>query len=97
MDMNIRERLEDEMTKCYSLKLFKNRVRKYNEILPDCVLDHVLSYVGCDCKRCVRTKRVFGMEMTGIKILRKQWEEVDIKEISSTARYNAYQEDCFKL
>ena len=60
--MNIRERLEEDMTKCYSLKLFKNRVRKCNEILPDCVLENVLSFIRCDCKRCVKTRRVIEIE-----------------------------------
>ncbi len=56
--MNIRERLDEEMTKCYSLKLLKNRVKKCNEILPDCVQaqEHVVSFARCECKTCARTR-----------------------------------------
>ena len=95
--MNIRERLMEEMGKCNSLKLFKNRVRKCNEILPDVVLDNVLSYVGCDCKKCDRTRRVMEIESRRNQNLRKDWENVDIEEIYGSERYNAYQEDCVKL
>ena len=95
--MNIRERLEEEMTKCYSLNLFKNRVKKCNEILPDCVLNNVLSYVGCDCKRCVRTRRELVGEMRKIELLRKNWEGVDIEEIYGSERYTAYRDDSLKV
>ena len=95
--MNIRECLMEEMDKCNSLKLFKNRVKKYNEILPDCVLNNVLSYVSCDCKKCVRTRRVLDNVMIRIKLMRKDWEGVDIEEIYCTERYTEYQEDCLKV
>ena len=39
MDTDIRERIEEEMTKCNSLRLYKNRVRKVNNILPDDVVE----------------------------------------------------------
>ena len=96
MDMNIRELLEDEMTKCNSLKLFKNRVRKCNEILPDCVLDNVLSFIQCDCKRCVRTRRAFR-EPIRIQMLRKEWEGVDFEEIYGTDQQIDYDKDCLKV
>jgi len=97
MDMNIRERLEEEMTKCYSLKFFKNRVKKCNEILPDDVMNIVLSFVSCDCKRCVRTRRVIEIEKRRNQNLRKNWEGVDVEKIYGSERYTAYQEDCVKL
>ena len=95
--MNIRECLIEEMGNCNSLKLFKNRVKKCNEILPDDVLDNVLSYVGCDCKRCVRTRRVLEHEVRLIELIRKDWEEVDVEEIYCTERYTAYRDDCLTV
>ena len=96
MDMEIRELLEDEMTKCNSLKLFKNRVRKCNEILPDCVLDNVLSFIQCGCKKCDRTRRAFR-EPIRIQMLRKEWENVDVEEIYGSKRYTSYREACLKV
>ena len=93
--MEIRERLEEEMTKCYALKLFKNRVRKCNEILPDCVLENVFSFIRCDCKRCDRTRRAFR-EPIKIQMLRKQWEGVDVEEISDDQKID-YEKDCIKV
>ena len=96
--MNIRERLEEEMTKCYSLKLFKNRVEKCNEILPDDVMNIVLSFVSCDCKRCVRTRRVLEhQEMRFIELIRKDWEEVDVEKIYCSVRFTVYLDDCLAV
>ena len=53
MDTDIRERIEEEMTKCNSLRLYKNRVRKVNNKLPDEVVENILSFVQCSCKKCV--------------------------------------------
>ena len=58
MDIDIREILKKEMTKCNSFRLFKNRVRKVNNILPDDVVENILSFVQCSCKKCVKTREV---------------------------------------
>ena len=55
-------RRDDQVLFCYSLELLKNRVKKCNEILPDCVKEHVVSFVRCECKRCVRTRQVMDDE-----------------------------------
>ena len=44
MDTDIRERIEEEMTKCNSFRLSKNRVRKVNNILPDDVVEKYLKF-----------------------------------------------------
>ena len=56
MDIDIRERLEEEMTKCNSLRLYKNRVKKINNIFPDEVVENILSFTSCGCKKCVKTR-----------------------------------------
>ena len=67
MDTDIRERIEEEMTKCNSLRLYKNRVKKINNKLPDEVVENILSFVQCSCKKCVRTRKV--IEKTNILLL----------------------------
>ena len=62
MDTDIRERIEEEMTKCNSLRLYKNRVRKVNNKLPDEVVENILSFVQCSCKKCVKTRKVIENE-----------------------------------
>ena len=57
MDTDIRERIEEEMTKCNSLRLYKNRVRKVNNILPDDVVENILSFVPCSCKNVLEQER----------------------------------------
>ncbi len=49
MDINIAERLVEEMHKCNSLQIFKHRVKKCDEILPDDVMKNIFSFVRCDC------------------------------------------------
>ena len=57
MDIDIRERLEEEMTKCNSLRLYKNRVRKINCIFPDEVVENILSFVQCIVKNVLKRER----------------------------------------
>ena len=55
-------RRDDQVLFWYSLELLKNRVKKCNEVLPDCVKEHVGRFVCCECKRCVRTRQVMDDE-----------------------------------
>ena len=80
MDTDIRERIEEEMTKCNSLRLYKNRVRKVNNKLPDEVVENILSFVQCSCKKCVRTRKVIENEHIIIKFIRDKWDGFDIEE-----------------
>ena len=80
MDTDIRERIEEEMTKCNSLRLYKNRVRKVNNIFPDEVVENILSFVQCSCKKCVRTRKVIENEYTYVKSLRNEWDGFDIEK-----------------
>ena len=57
MDIDIRERLEEEMTKCNSLRLYKSRVRKINNIFPDEVVENILSFTSCRCKKMLKRER----------------------------------------
>ena len=93
MDLNIKELLEEEMCKCNSLKVLKNKVKKCNNILPDDVMNNVLSFMSCDCKKCVRTRRVMNSEVPYIKYLNKKWENFDIEEKIYTNEYTKYQND----
>ena len=97
MDLNIRELLEEEMCKCNSLRLFKNRVKKCNEILPDNIIDNILSYIQCNCRKCVRTRRVMNSEPPYIKYLNKKWEGFDIEEKIYTDEYTKYQNDGLRV
>ena len=58
MDTDIRERLEEEMCNCKSIRPYKNRVRKHNEILPNEIVENILSFIPCECKRCVKTREI---------------------------------------
>ena len=98
MDLNIRKLLEEEMYKCNSLRLFKNRVKKCNEILPDNIIDNIVSYIQCNCRKCVKTRRVMNSEPPSlIKYLNKKWEGFDIEEKIYTNEYNRYQNDGLKV
>ena len=95
--MNIRERLEEEMTKCYSLKLLKNRVKKCNEILPDCVQaqEHVVSFARCECKTCARTRRVMDNGTVRFQNIRDIIYICGIWQIFD--QYTSFQPDGLKL
>ena len=93
MDTDIRERIEEEMTKCNSLRLYKKRVRKVNNKLPDEVVENILSFVQCSCKKCVRTRKVIENEYTYVKSLRNKWDGFDIEEKMFSEEYTKYQQD----
>ena len=97
MDLNIRELLEEEMCKCNSLRLFKNKVKKCNEILPDNIIDNIVSYIQCNCRKCVRTRQVMNSEVPYIKYLNKKWEGFDIEEKIYTNEYTEYQNDGLRV
>ena len=93
MDTDIRERIEEEMTKCNSLRLYKNRVRKVNNKLPDEVIENILSFVQCSCKKCVRTRKVIEDISPYEKELYDRWKGVDIEEIYCSDEYDKYLHD----
>ena len=62
-DIDIRERLEEEMAKCNSLRLYKNRVKKINNIFPNEVVENILNFTSCECKKCVKTRKVIKKKM----------------------------------
>ena len=97
MDIDIREILEEEMTKCNALRLYKNRVKKCNDILPDDIMNNVLSFVPCNCKKCVRTRRVIYYENLIIERLRRKWVGFDIEEKIYTDEYEEYMKDGLKI
>ena len=93
MDIDIRERLEEEMTKCNSFRLYKNRVRKVNNIFPDEVVENILSFVPCSCKKCVKTRKVIEDISPYEKELYDRWKGVDIEEIYCSDEYDKYLHD----
>ena len=93
MDTDIRERLEEEMTKCNSLRLYKNRVRKVNNIFPNEVVEKILSFVSCGCKKCVKTRKVIEKEYTHVNCLRNKWDGFDIEKNMFSEEYDEYQQD----
>ena len=98
MDIDIKERIEEEMTKCNSLRLYKNRVRKCNKILPNDVVENILSFTSCSCKKCVRTRRVMNSELPSfIQYLNSKWEGFDIEEKIYTNEYDRYLYDGLKV
>ena len=97
MDIDIRERLEEEMTKCNSFRLYKNRVRKVNNILPDDVVENILSFVQCSCKKCVKTREVVEYICPYEQELYDRWKGVDIEDIYCSDKYDKYLQDGLKL
>ena len=97
MDTDIRERIEEEMTKCNSLRLYKNRVKKVNNKLPDEVVENILSFVQCSCKKCVRTRKVIENEHIIIKFIRDKWDGFDIEEKMFSKEYDEYLQDGLKM
>ena len=97
MDTDIRERIEEEMTKCNSLRLYKNRVRKVNNKLPDEVVENILSFVQCSCKKCVKTRKVIENEHIIIKFIRDKWDGFDIEEKMFSEEYDEYLQDGLRM
>ena len=97
MDTDIRERIEEEMTKCNSLRLYKNRVRKVNNKLPDEVVENILSFVQCSCKKCVKTRKVIENEHIIIKFIRDKWDGFDIEEKMFSEEYDEYLQDGLRI
>ena len=97
MDTDIRERLEEEMTKCNSFRLYKNRVRKVNNILPDDVVENILSFVPCSCKKCVKTRKVIENEHMIVKVIRDKWNGFDIEEKMFSEEYDEYLQDGLRM
>ena len=97
MDIDIRERLEEEMTKCNALRLYKNRVKKVNNILPDEVVENILSFVQCSCKKCVKTRKVIENEHMIVKFIRDKWDGFDIEEKMFSEEYDEYLQDGLKM
>ena len=103
MDINIRERLEEEMCNCKSIRPYKNRVRKHNEILPNEIVENILSFIPCECKRCVRTREVLDKKKNddGAEKDLKVWIEYFIElnkfpTIKTFGKYvNYYDENTF--
>ena len=56
MNKCIREELTKEIVKCRGCKIFNNKVKKANDILPDCITENLLSFVCC--KTCTITKHL---------------------------------------
>lgn len=90
MDIDIRERLKEEMTKCNSFRLFKNRVRKCNNILSNDVVENILSFISCGCKKCIVTGKVVECISPYERELYDKWKGIDIKEICCSDEYEKY-------
>ena len=97
MDIDIRERLEEEMTKCNSLRLYKSRVRKINNIFPDEVVENILSFTSCRCKKCVKTRKVIENEHMIVKVMRDKWNGFDIEEKMFSKEYDEYLQDGLRM
>ena len=69
MTTNIVEKLKCEMCECKSCKLFNNKVKKTNTILPNGVIEIILSFVKC--KKCMKTLTLMNTKM------RPDWTEIE--------------------
>lgn len=67
---NIVELLEEEMRKCYALNIFKGRVNKHGLILPEPIIEHILSFHRCSCRRCERTRKAILNEPPRVSCLK---------------------------
>ena len=97
MDTDIRERLEEEMTKCNSLKLYKDRVRKLNNIFPDEVVENILSFTSCGCKKCVKTRKVIDEEVEYIQLIRNKWDGINLKGKMFSKEFKEYLQDGLRI
>ena len=97
MDIDIRERLEEEMTKCNSLRLYKNRVKKINNTLPDEVVENILSFTSCSCKNWVKTRKVIENEHMIVKFIRDKWDGFNIEEKMFSEEYDEYLQDGLRM
>ena len=93
MDIDIGVRLKKEMTKCNSFRLYKNRVKKINNIFPNEVVENILSFVSCGCKKCVKTRKVVEDVSPYERELYDKWKGVDIEEIYCSDEYDKYIHD----
>ena len=57
------------MCRCLACKLFNNKVKKANAVLPNDVLEIILSFIKC--KRCMRTLTIMNTKM------RPHWTEME--------------------
>ena len=96
MDFDIRERLENEMSKCNSLQIYKNIAKKCCHNIPNELTDNILCFVSCDCKKCKKTRQVLDNESLDAKKLRLVWEKVDFEDIYCTDEYTKYCRDSLK-
>ena len=97
MDIDIKKRIEEEMTKCNSLRLYKNRVRKMNNIFPNEVVENILSFTSCGCKKCVRTRKVMEKEHIIVKFMRDKWDGFNIEEKMFSKEYDEYLQDGLRI
>ena len=93
----MRERIEEEMVKCNSLRIFKNRVREINNIFPDEVVENILSFVQCSCRKCVRTRKVIEKENMIVKFMRDKWDGFYIEENMFSEKYDEYLQDGLRI
>ena len=96
MDFDIRERLENEMSKCNSLQIYKNIAQKCCHYIPNDLTDNILCFVNCDCKKCKKTRKVLDNKCLSAKELRWAWEGVDFEDIYCTDEYTEYCRDSLK-
>ena len=69
MNKCIREELTKEIVKCRGCKIYNNKVKKANDIFPDCIIDNILSFVCC--KRCTITKHLMKNEPANLEEMDK--------------------------
>lgn len=93
MDFDIRERLQNEMSTCNSLQIYKNIAKKCCHDIPNELTDNILCFVSCDCKKCKKTRKVLDNECLSAKELCRAWEGVDFEDIYCTDEYTEYCRD----
>ena len=69
MNTCIREELTKELVKCRGCKIFNNKVKQANDIVPDCTIDNILSFASC--KRCTITTQLMKIEPDNLKEMDK--------------------------
>ena len=56
MNINIVEKLNSEMAICNACRFFRLKVKKVNNLLPNDIIEHILTYIRC--KRCMKTLKI---------------------------------------
>lgn len=56
MNIDIVEKLNSEMAICNACRLFRLKVKKVNSLLPNDIIEHILTYIRC--KRCMKTLKI---------------------------------------